>query len=195
MTRTLRRERIQNFIALIVDFIQNSPAIADVTGDELLLDAEIMKFANRLADAAASRTEVTGIEAAMFGDRPVTASDLPIGDEALKSFERDMQCPGSWSWYPAKSTDEPAWKSLREFVVSLYQSDPKAFEKYYTWAVQPYSRGAKSLGQIRFDPTCFEYAWQAYQAANPSAGKSISPDLPTYQPDDDSQFVPAPEKK
>ena len=95
-----------------------------------------------------------------------------VNDEALKAFERDMQCPGSWSWYPAKSTDEPAWKSLREFVVSLYQSDPKAFEKYYTWARDPFARGAKLPIHIRQDPTCFEYAWQAYQAANPSAGNN-----------------------
>lgn len=95
-----------------------------------------------------------------------------VNDEAFKAFERDLQCPGSWSWYPAKSSDEPAWKSLREFVVTLYQSDPKAFEKYYTWARDPFSRGAKLPIHIRQDPTCFEYAWQAYQAANPSAGNS-----------------------
>jgi len=154
MTRTLRRERIQKF-----------EAILSCLGK--LTQAEVEATAELLADAAASRTEVTGIEAAMFGDRPVTASDLPIGDEALKAFERDLQCPGSWSWYPAKSTDEPAWKSLREFVVTLYQSDAKAFEKYYTWARDPFARGAKLPIHIRQDPTCFEYAWLAYQAANP----------------------------
>ncbi len=111
--------------------------------------------------------QVQGIEAAMFGDRAVTESDLPIGDEALKAFERDMQCPGSWSWYPAKSSDETAWKALREFVIKLYQQDNKAFEKYYTWARDPFARGAKLPIHIRQDPTCFEYAWQAFRAAVP----------------------------
>ena len=113
------------------------------------------------------KPQIKGIEAAMFGGREVTEEDIPSNDEALKAFERDLQCPGSWSWYPAKSSDEPAWKSLREFVVKTYQSDPKAFEKYYTWARDPFSRGAKLPIHIRQDPTCFEYAWQAYQAANP----------------------------
>ena len=167
MTRTLRRERIQKFEAIIKAWIDNNPVMVWRDGNYDVPDEQVTKLANALADAAASRTEVTGIEAAMFGDRPVTASDLPIGDEALKAFERDLQCPGSWSWYPAKSTDEPAWKSLREFVVTLYQSDAKAFEKYYTWARDPFSRGAKLPLHIRQDPTCFEYAWLAYQAANP----------------------------
>lgn len=123
------------------------------------------------------KQNLQGIEAAMFQDRKVEESDLPIGDEALKAFERDLQCPGSWSWYPAKSTDEPAWKSLREFVVTLYQSDPKAFEKYYTWARDQFARGAKLPIHIRQDPTCFEYAWLAYQAANPSAGKFNSANI------------------
>lgn len=167
--KTLAKERREKFEAVILASELYAMAEEDqFAGKEERANA-VKILAAALAEAAQSRTEVKGIEAALFGERPVTASDLPVGDEALKAFERDMQCPGSWSWYPAKSTDEPAWKSLREFVVTLYQSDPKAFEKYYTWAIQPFSRGAKTLGQIRFDPTCFEYAWQAYQAANPQA--------------------------
>jgi len=114
-----------------------------------------------------TKPQIKGIEAAMFGGRKVEESDLPIGDEALKAFERDMQCPGSWQWYPAKPQDEPTWKALREFVISLYQSDNKAFEKYYTWARDPYARGAKLAIHIRQDPTCFEYAWQSFRAAVP----------------------------
>lgn len=114
------------------------------------------------------RQDIKGIEAAIWGNRTVTDSDLPVGDEALKAFERDMQCPGSWTWYPVKSKDEPGWKTLREFVIRLYKNDPKAFEKYHTWAGQPYSRGAKSVGQIRLDPTCFEFAWADYLLANPT---------------------------
>jgi hypothetical protein len=152
--QTLRKERRRKF-----------ESILSMLGK--LTQAEVEATAELLADAAASRTEVRGIEAAMFGNRTVTESDLPIGDEALKAFERDMQCPGSWQWYPAKPQDEPAWKALREFVISLYQSDNKAFEKYYTWARDPFARGAKLPIHIRQDPTCFEYAWQAFRAANP----------------------------
>lgn len=139
---------------------------------------------NRVKRVNTTKTQIKGIEAAMFDGREVTQDDIPSNDEALKAFERDLQCPGSWSWYPAKSTDEPAWKSLREFVVTLYQSDAKAFEKYCTWARDPFSRGAKLPIHIRQDPTCFEYAWLAYQAANPSAGK------PTSTPQVDENGVP-----
>ena len=171
MTRTLRRERIQKFETIIKAWIDNNPVMVWRDGNYDVPDEQVTKLANALADAAASRTEVTGIEAAMFGDRPVTASDLPIGDEALKAFERDMQCPGSWSWYPAKSTDEPAWKALREFVVTLYQSDPKAFEKYYTWSRQPYSRGAMTVLGIKRNPQDFELSWAAFCASEMYSAK------------------------
>lgn len=191
--KTLRKERAEKFISILSEFgVIQHPIIGEQDGDELY--EWRMRLSYALADAAASRTEVRGIEAAMFGNRTVTESDLPISDEALKAFERDMQCPGSWSWYPAKSSDEPAWKALREFVVKLYQEDNKAFEKYHTWAAQPFSRGAKTLGMIRFDPYCFEFAWADYLAANPVV-ETKKADLPTYQPEDESQFVPAPEKK
>ena len=54
---TLRRERIQKFIVLVTDFIQCSPAITDVIGDDDVLDQEIVKFANKLVEAAESNTE------------------------------------------------------------------------------------------------------------------------------------------
>lgn len=167
---TLRRERIQKFTGLLVDFLSNSPAVLDVTGDADLLDAEVAKFAQSLADAAASRSElqgsyIKGIEAAIFADRTVTESDLPQGDEAMKAFERDMHCPGSWNWYPAKSSDEPAWKALREFVVKIYQSDNAAFAKYYTWTQNPYSRGAMTVLGIKRNPQDFELSWAAFDAS------------------------------
>lgn len=157
--KTLRKERREKFEVILSSLGK-------------LTRAEVEATAELLADAAESRTEILGIEAAMFAGRKVTKADLHSGDdEALKAFERDLQCPGSWNWYPAKASEESTWKALRAFVVKLYQTDPKSFEKYYTWARQPMSRGAKLPIHIRQDPTCFEYAWQAYQAANPDSGK------------------------
>lgn len=163
--KTLQKERREKFEAILRESKIGIAAYARYDEYDVdFFDADILDLARELAEASVSRSEVRGIEAAMFANREVTEEDLPVSDEALKAFERDVQCPGSWSWYPAKSSDEPAWKALRDFVVRIYQSDPKAFEKYYTWASQPFSRGAKTIGQIREDPTCFEYAWAAYIA-------------------------------
>ncbi len=171
---TLKRERRRKFEAILSAF------------SDKLTRAEIEATAELLADAAESRTERKTDEAKAVPKLPegeyfprawYVANGLPVPqglidqdnarDEALKAFERDMQCPSSWSWYPAKSSDESAWKALREFVIKLYQQDNKAFEKYYTWARDPFARGAKLPIHIRQDPTCFEYAWQAFRAAVP----------------------------
>ena len=201
--KTLAKERREKFEAIIFSSELYAMAEEDqFAGKEERANA-VKTLAALLAEAAESRTEkkLQGIEWAMVEGRKVEASDIQTVAEAnaeldaFRAFERDMQCPGSWSWYPAKSSDEPAWRSLREFVVSLYQSDNKAFEKYYTWARDPYARGAKLPIHIRQDPTCFEYAWKAYQAANPSVNSTFATDLPTYKLEDNSKFVPAPEKK
>lgn len=178
MTLTLTRERRKKFEAIIQasDVYHYALSHLENLGQGQHAEQMVKNLANKLADAAESRSEVRGIEWAMVGNRKVTESDLPgVEEEALKAFERDLQCPGSWNWYPAKASEESTWKALRAFVVKLYQTDPKAFEKYYTWARHPMSRGAKLPIHIRQDPTCFEYAWQAYQAANPPVVSDTKP--------------------
>lgn len=159
--KTLRKERREKFMAILMKYYVG-------INDDVI---------NELLDAAESRTEraqVLGVEAAMFADRPVTAEDFPQAaeDAALKAFERDMQCAGSWQWYPAKASDEKAWKALREFVVKVYRTEgEKAFEGYFTWARQPYSRGAMTALAIKRNPADFELSWAAYKASEMYQGR------------------------
>lgn len=85
-------------------------------------------------------------------------------EPALQAFERDMQTPGNWSWYPAKATQEKEWRELREFVGKLYAENPNCFSEYHTWRNQPYVKGAMSNRQIKNYPADFQASWSDYCA-------------------------------
>ena len=91
---------------------------------------------------------------------------------ALQTFETDMQTPGNWDWYPARSSDEKAWKFLREFVIEKYKEDAKCFEKYQTWRTQPYARGAMSNLAIKRNPENFPASWTDFLASSAN-GKPV----------------------
>ena len=154
--KTLRKERREKFLEILRKHFPNETGLV------------LVDIAEDLADAAESRSEVRGIEAAMFADRPVTGDDFdPTGEaEALKAFETALHLPGNWQWYPGKGSDEKAWKELRAFVVKLYRLEGvKAFEEYYTWSIQPYSRGAMTVLGIKRNPGDFEASWAAFKAS------------------------------
>lgn len=157
--KTLRKERKEKFTAILMKYYVG---INDGVLEELL-------------DAAESRSErsISGIEAAMFADRPVTPDDLDPEAEALKAFETALHLPGNWQWYPGKGSDEKAWKELRAFVVKLYRLEGvKAFEEYYTWSIQPFSRGAMTVLGIKRNPGDFEASWAAFKASAMLAKKT-----------------------
>lgn len=130
---------------------------------------------------------VKGVEWAMLEGRKVEKEDFPkaLEDEALKAFESAMHCPGSWKWYPGKGSDEAAWKELREAVVAIYQSDGIAgFEGYYTWSIQPYSRGAMTILAIKNNPENFALSWVAYQGSDAYRAKKTDDNRAVYTDDD-----------
>ncbi len=99
-------------------------------------------------------------------------------EPALLAFERDMRTPGNWTWYPSKTTQEPEWRALRNFIVKLYAEDEKCFEKYNTWRTQPYVKGAMSNRQIKNYPADFEASWSDYVAHStmyPPKSKAAEP--------------------
>jgi len=126
----------------------------------------------------------------MLSDRKIEKTDFPqaLETEALQAFESAFHCPGSWKWYPGKSSDEAAWKSLREAVVKIYQSDGAAgFEGYVTWSAQPYSRGAMTLLAIKNNPENFALSWVAYQGSDAYRAKKTDESRTTYT---DSDGIP-----
>lgn len=94
-----------------------------------------------------------------------TIDEAVLEKAALDTFERDMQVASNWEWYPAKGSNERAWKYLREFVVNVYKEDKKAFEKYQTWRTQPYARGAMSNLAIKRRPEDFPSSWTDFLAS------------------------------
>lgn len=171
--------------------------------DKFVLSEWHTELAAELAAASLSRSEhktdetpgsykVRGIEAAIFGDRPVTQDDLdPTGEtEPLKAFESAMHLPDNWQWYPGKGSDEKAWKGLRAFVVKIYLSEGvKAFEEYFTWSIQPYSRGVMTALAIKQNPGNFEASWAAFRAVNPKQEEIKNPQP---EPEDDNEYIPNP---
>ena len=189
MTQTLRRERIQKFAKII-----QSSRIWKLANDSIspfetnTLCDDLSELAELLADAAESRGEkktdetkgkyqLQGIEAAMFGDRPVTEQDLPVWEirekDAISAFESALGVPANWNWYPAKSTEEPTWRDFRKFLVEKYEADPQAFNRYNTWRNQPYVRGAMSNTDIKRFPGNFPTSWSDFEGTTkPSEPKS-----------------------
>ena len=90
-------------------------------------------------------------------------------EKALHTFETDMGCPKNWTWYPARTSEEAAWRILREFVVEKYTDDPKCFQTYKTWSTTDYARGAMGVLAIKRNPENFPASWQDFLSANPSA--------------------------
>lgn len=90
--------------------------------------------------------------------------------QAFDAFERDMQTPDNWHWFPAKTSEEKAYKYFRDFVVEQYRKDPKCFEKYQTWRTQPYARGAMSNLAIKRNPENFPASWTDFLASSAMYG-------------------------
>ena len=115
---------------------------------------------------AKTSKQIKGIEASIYSGRPTTSDDLPLMELALKEFEAALSLPHNWQWYPAKTSDEIAWRELREFIFSEWQADNQTFRKYASWRATPYSRGTVSNLTIQRKPTEFITSWSDYLASS-----------------------------
>lgn len=123
---------------------------------------------------ASTPGSIKGIQAAMYADRPVTVDDLPLMELALTEFHAALSLPHNWNWYPAKTSDESAWRELREFVFAEWQKDERTFRKYATWRATPYVKGALSNLAIQRRPTEFITSWSDYLASSSMYGQEKS---------------------
>lgn len=118
------------------------------------------------------------VELAILGGEQIEQGAIEtkrLEKEALDAFESALQLPGNWTWYPARSSEEKAWKELREFIVKLYQEDKDGFTRYQTWRMQPYSRGAMGNRAIKNSPADFPASWSDFKASEiPSRLKRVS---------------------
>lgn len=183
---TLRR-RLRLRFGEILHGYHFANAIGEQAANELL---------NQLTDAAAeilndkSKIDLAKADPAW---RILAGEDLSqeehdafkLQKDALDTFERDMRVNDGWNWYAAKTSEDKAWKLLREFVVKTYQENPKAFEAYQTWRTQPYARGAMSNLAIKRNPENFPASWSDFLASSAMYGhKNKQMTLPTTDDND-----------
>lgn len=168
---TLRRELRKTIYDLLEIAYQTDPPTKEAS-DYNMKQAEIIAdtLKNLRAFKEDSNKARYSIDWAAMGVE-VTQDEIDAEkkmEEALNAFETDMGCPKSWSWYPAKTSQEKAWKILREFVVEKYQENPRAFQEYKTWSTQQFSRGAMTILTISREPEKFPMSWQSFLDANPN---------------------------
>jgi hypothetical protein len=166
--KTLRKERIQKFEKIVSVWIADSPAIEDVILDSTILEEEITKLSVLLADAAESRTErktdIPGIEAAIFQDRPVVAADLPDKTEhsAIMAFESAFGITSS-SWAGKWHSGKPEWTRLRKWVVETWKERPTCFDEYVAFKKGDGKYlGLMDVTQIARNPENFYTSWDVF---------------------------------
>lgn len=174
MSQTTRRQLRMEFEKILSPYIDDDGAIATQLAD---LAVSILQpkpaFDLKSSDPAW----------AILKGEPITYDGVRenaiLEREALESFERCLQLPGSWQWYGGNSSDERALKDLRDFVIETYRKDQDAFTKYQTWRTQPFARGAMSNLAIKKNPENFRLSWTDY-LANSTGTKSVkAPDVQT----------------
>ena len=162
---TLRRELRKKFENIVVDFLGESAAITDVTGDELLLSDEIERIVGELADAA---IEVRGI-ASKIGVVNAIAAGLPVTDDMVRSesirdiapkmFEKALGFRGKpLPWWDG----DKEWKALGEWVCDEYQRSKTSFGEYNIWRSDKYTSGKLPNTRIRTNPELFYDSWDMF---------------------------------
>jgi len=103
----------------------------------------------------------TSIQAAIFGGMPITEEmmiDARLKDEAPKMFEAALGFSRPLAW-----TSDKDWTSFEAWVLGIYRTDPKAFERFETWRNTPYVKGSISNNRIRGFVNEFYDAWDMFK--------------------------------
>ena len=103
----------------------------------------------------------TSIEAAIFGGMPITEemmNEARLKDEAPKMFEAALGFSRPLAW-----TSDKDWTSFGAWVLDVYRTDPKAFERFETWRNTPYVKGSISNNRIRGFVNEFYDAWDMFK--------------------------------
>lgn len=163
---TLRREIRSKIFDILVGYNHQLCESAELLSEIAEKIADVVLQEKKPKIDLAKADPAWGILAGL----PIDTTDAKIETDALTTFERDMQLPDNWRWYPAKGSEDSAWKYLREFVVKTYRENPKAFQAYQTWRTQPYARGAMSNLAIKRNPENFPASWSDFLASSAMYG-------------------------
>jgi len=103
----------------------------------------------------------TSIQAAIFGGMPITEEmmiEARLKDEAPKMFEAALGFSRPLAW-----TSDKDWTAFEAWVLGVYRTDPKAFERFETWRNTPYVKGSISNNRIRGFVNEFYDAWDMFK--------------------------------
>lgn len=145
-------------------------------------------LAKKLADCALEPMfdmDKAGVEWGILAGAEIkqeTVDAAVLEKEAIDAFESAFGA--NWVWYPAKPQEERVWAWFRAFLVKLYQVDKDCFTKYFTWAHQPFSRGAMTGRQIKSNPQDFKDSWASFCMSTKYAPRQIVPDSERTDLDD-----------
>lgn len=153
MTKQTTRKKLINAIESLVSSRELAEKIADLS-ISIIGGKDKPAFNVGLADPFWALAHGDEVDQAA-----IEAEKLKQG--ALNNFESCLQLK-NWEWYPANSVKERAIKVLREFVIETYSKDHLAFQKYQTWRMNPYARGAMSNIRLRSYPEDFPNSFQDF---------------------------------
>lgn len=181
----IQSSKLHYYARLCLEHAGNTPEYVENTLAECRAS-----LAAALADAAASRSEVRGIEAAIFSGRPVTEEDMEEKTirEACNEFESALGF-GSLPW-----DSNAGWTELRKFVITIYKSDPQEFRKFEAWRKDAGKYQGATNKSIRENPIIFKDTHYPTFKAHLGMYKTDEA-RPEYQPfkPEEKAYVPRPE--
>lgn len=177
--KTLRKERREKLDNL---FIQEGIYPTSKDDRERLIE--------KVLEAVESRSEVRGIESAIFAGRPVTEEDME--EKTIRAACNEFESALGFGSLPWDSTAD--WTGLRKFVVKLYQTDAQEFRKFDTWRKGDGKYQGCTNKSIRENPRIFiDTHYPTFKAS--TAMYKTDETRPEYKPfvPEERNYVPRPE--
>lgn len=184
--KTLSKERREKFEKILDGF-----RVTWQDPDPMYLDMVEWKrqLITALTDASLSRSEVRGIEAAIFSGRSVTEEDME--EKTIRAATNEFESALGFGGLPWDSNT--GWTELRKFIVKLYQSDPQEFRKFEAWRMDAGKYQGCTNKSIRENPVIFKDThYPTYKAH--STMRKTDESRPEYQPykPEEKNYVPRP---
>lgn len=189
MAQTSRRRIIKTIEPIIAQFVSDQSKVDDAAQQiaDAIISIGVTKrkpaFDVKQADPFWTLAHGGSIDQSQVDEEKIRR-------EAFSSFESCLQLPGSWSWYSSKTADDKALAVLREHVISEFKKDKQIFQKYQTWRMTPYARGAMSNLSIKRTPEQFVYSWSDFLASYQMNEKKVVQYAKDHQIEVDENGIP-----
>ena len=176
--KTLRKQRLEKFLEILKKHFPEATGLV------------LIGIAEELETASLSRSEVRGIEAAIFAGRPVTEEDME--EKTIRAACNEFESALGFGSLPWDSTAD--WTQLRKFVVKVYQTNPQEFRKFEEWRKGEGKYQGCTNKSIRENPSIFIDTHHPTFKASTAMYKTDET-RPEYKPfvPEERNYVPRPE--